>query len=591
MREPAGGGNGRAVVEAEASRGAERPTRFDWQSREVVIDPASFEEAMRQIQRIVGADHVRAGRREVAEAAGANVPFPKRPSAVVWPASRDEVQQIVRVANRYRLPLFACSTGRNWGLGSKTPYLEGVVTLVLERMNRIVEVDRQSAYAVIEPGVTYRQLNAYLREHGHGLWCDCTDGPPDGSVLGNALDRGIGLGPYSDHFGSLCGLEVVLPGGECVRTGGGRAGGSHTWNTYKWGIGPYLEGLFSQSNYGIVTQAGVWLLPQPEAYLSVSLELADEERLLGAIDVMGRLMKQGVLQGAPRIINDVVMLHVLTQVRDECAGCQSRLSVEDRAHLARKYSLPAWRMGGALYGTAEQVRANRRVVRRELSPWGTVRFLNDRAAGRLRRVIDWARRGGPDSWRYRAVNFAARRALGKPIEAVEAALEGHAIFKGIPSELFVKHAYFKAAAARPRGVADPVKDGCGLIWFAPILPFTSAHVANMYRIVEPLFEKYNCDSYRALLVRNERTLIALMCLQYRRDVAGDEQRVLDLYTRLQSAVAAAGYQCYRSAVTGMGEIYGQSPALADLVGRIKSVLDPRDILAPGAYGIRGRQPG
>jgi 4-cresol dehydrogenase (hydroxylating) len=108
-------------------------------------------------------------------------------------------------------------------------------------MNRILEVNEKLAYAVIEPGVTYEQLNFYLKQQGYRLWIDCTDGPPLGSVVGNALDRGIGETPYGDHFGNLCGMEVVLPNGEVIHTGGSSP--HHpvkTWHTHKWGLGPYI---------------------------------------------------------------------------------------------------------------------------------------------------------------------------------------------------------------------------------------------------------------------------------------------------------------------------------------------------------------
>lgn len=105
--------------------------------------------------------------------------------------------------------------------------------------------------------MTQGQLSAHLREHGSKLWLDCTDSTPEGSVIGNALERGVGYTPYWDHFGNLCGLEVVLPTGEIVRTGGGPPNSltwhTYKWGTYKWGTGPYLEGLFSQSNFGIAT--------------------------------------------------------------------------------------------------------------------------------------------------------------------------------------------------------------------------------------------------------------------------------------------------------------------------------------------------
>ena len=106
------------------------------------------------------------------------------------------------------------------------------MVMILERMNRILEVNEELAYAVIEPGVTYEQFNAHLAEHGHKLWIDCIDGTAQGSVIGNAIERGVGETPYGDHFGNLCGLEVVLADGEVVRTGSTREG-LHTWHTHK----------------------------------------------------------------------------------------------------------------------------------------------------------------------------------------------------------------------------------------------------------------------------------------------------------------------------------------------------------------------
>src|SRR5262249_25986580 len=188
------------------------------------------------------------------------------PLAFVYPASTDEVAQVVRLADHYGVTIWPHSSGRNWGW-SNSPTQEGSVVMILERMNRILSINEELAYAVIEPGVSYEDLNNYLKTHNIKLWADCTGGPPKGSVLGNALDRGVGVTTHGEHFASLCGLEVVLPSGKILRTGGYPDGKEGTRYTYKWGIGPYIEGLFSQANFGVVTQGGIWLMPEPEAHL------------------------------------------------------------------------------------------------------------------------------------------------------------------------------------------------------------------------------------------------------------------------------------------------------------------------------------
>jgi hypothetical protein len=75
-----------------------------------------------------------------------------------------------------------------------------------------------------------------------------------GSVIGNTVDRGVGYTPYGDHFGMHCGFEIVLPNGEVMRTGMGAMPGSNTWQLFPYGFGPYADGLFTQSNFGIVTK-------------------------------------------------------------------------------------------------------------------------------------------------------------------------------------------------------------------------------------------------------------------------------------------------------------------------------------------------
>ena len=145
----------------------------------------------------------------------------RRGAAVVYPGTAEEVAGVVKAAAKHKLPVWPFSKGKNWGYGATMPFRDGALILVLERMNRIVEVNQELAYAVVEPGVTQKQLNDYLKSNHIPLWVDCTDSTPQGSIIGNALERGVGYTRYWDHFGHLCGLEVILANGESVRTGGG----------------------------------------------------------------------------------------------------------------------------------------------------------------------------------------------------------------------------------------------------------------------------------------------------------------------------------------------------------------------------------
>lgn len=196
-----------------------------------------------------------------------NTPEERHAGAAVAPTTVEQVQAIVRIANRYKIPLFPISTGKNFGYGGPSPNVNGSVVVDLKRMNRVLEVDETRNFALVEPGVSYFDLYDYIQQRGLKLWIDCPD-PGWGSPVGNSLERGVGYTSpfYRDHYGASCGMEVVLADGEVMRTGMGALPGAQSWQDYRYGFGPDPAGLFAQGNFGIVTKMGFRLMPQPEYY-------------------------------------------------------------------------------------------------------------------------------------------------------------------------------------------------------------------------------------------------------------------------------------------------------------------------------------
>jgi FAD/FMN-containing dehydrogenase len=99
-------------------------------------------------------------------------------------------------------------------------------------MNKIIEVNEEYAYAIVEPGVSFFDLYNYVQEKKLKLWPSCP-AIGWGSVLGNTLERGFGYTPNGEHSQQQCGMEVVLPNGEIVRTGMGAMEGSKTFALFK----------------------------------------------------------------------------------------------------------------------------------------------------------------------------------------------------------------------------------------------------------------------------------------------------------------------------------------------------------------------
>ena len=268
------------------------------------VSRADFNRALSAWRQSVGNDGVFTSEADLGLYRDAYSPYWDEPgervaSAAVAPVSLEEVQAVVRVANQYRIPLYAISTGRNLAYGGSAPVHSGSVVLDLKRMNRVIEVSERNAYALVEPGVSYFDLYEHITKAGLDVWID----PPDpgwGSVIGNALDGGGGwtASPFRDHFGSHCGMEVVLANGEVMRTGMGALPNSKSWQHNRWGFGPWVDGLFRQGNYGVVTKMGFYLMPRPEAMQTATVRVSRAEDAIPLIDTLNLLENQHVVNGS-----------------------------------------------------------------------------------------------------------------------------------------------------------------------------------------------------------------------------------------------------------------------------------------------------
>jgi FAD/FMN-containing dehydrogenase len=259
------------------------------------LGAAEFAGAVNEFKQAVGTDWVFTSEEDLGPYRDSFSPVwdtseERRASAAVAPAEVGQVQAIVRIANKYRIPLFPISNGKNFGYGGPSPNVSGSVVVDLKRINRVLEVDEKRSFALVEPGVSYFDLYRYIQERKLKVWIDCPD-PGWGSLIGNSLERGVGytMGYFRDHFGASCGMEVVLPNGELMRTGMGALPGSNSWQEYRYGFGPDPGGLFAQGNFGIVTKMGFRLLPQPEHYRTGLITVPKRRDFVELVEIVNYL--------------------------------------------------------------------------------------------------------------------------------------------------------------------------------------------------------------------------------------------------------------------------------------------------------------
>jgi glycolate oxidase len=189
------------------------------------------------------------------------------PIAVIRPRSTAEVQEVMRIASRHRVPVVPRGAGS--GLSGGANAVDGCLIVSLSAMDRILDIDRRSLFAVVEPGVVNVDLSKAAGEVG--LWY-----PPDpasaefSTIGGNIATNAGGLCcvKYGVTRDFVLGLEVVLADGSVVRTGR---------KTVKGVAGYDLTGLFvgSEGTLGVITQATVRLRPAAPAPATLVAFFAD----------------------------------------------------------------------------------------------------------------------------------------------------------------------------------------------------------------------------------------------------------------------------------------------------------------------------
>ncbi|ASL42565.1 4-cresol dehydrogenase [hydroxylating] flavoprotein subunit [Burkholderia sp. AD24] len=505
------------------------------------LSAAQFDRALAGWRAIVGEPHVVTS---VAGLAAYLDPFaPGEPtafsaSAALLPANVDEIRAVLRIANEYRIPLWTVSTGRNFAYGGAAPRLSGSVVLDLQRLNRIVEVNETLAYALVEPGVSYFDLSAHLRDKGYRLWVD----PPAagwGSVVGNTLERGFGYTDYGDHAAMQCGMEVVLANGDVLRTGMGGIDIGTAWQLYRPGYGPSFDAMFMQSNYGIVTKLGVWLMPAPPAYLLGEIQFQHETDLDAIVEILRPLRLDDTIR------NNAVIEGGLRRA----AGLSSRApwydgtgAMPERAVTAmlEKLHVGRWNLHFALYGTPELIDARYAIVQRAFARVPQARLSATRYAGDAQPVA-----GGD------------RNLAGIPAMSAFRMLDW-------------------------RGGTGAHVD------FAPVCPASGRDALRQYMMIKTRAAEYGFDYYGGFTA-GVRHLHHIFAAIFDRDDAHQLEQAGALLRSLMSDARAAGYGQYRAHLAYMDFAAAQygfnDGALLRLSETIKDALDPNGILAPGKQGI------
>jgi 4-cresol dehydrogenase (hydroxylating) len=519
---------------------------------------SQFNQILSEFEAVVGTDWVFSSDADVALYRDSYSPFwgeeeERVASAAVAPDSVEEVQEIVRIANRHRVPLYPISTGRNLTYGGAAPTLSGSVVLDLKRMNRILKVDDKRNFALVEPGVSYFDLYNYIKEHDLNVMLDIPD-PGWGSPMGNSLDHGVGytMGPYRDHFASHCGLEIVTAEGELIRTGSGAIPGSDAWQDFHYGIGPSIDGLFAQSNFGVITKMGVKLMPMPEVYMTCMVTVPRYQDLQAMIEEVNYL-EDSLLVGMPSYASPAGGGIFTPTPLDELMQNGWPTLDQLEAFVAAQ-NKPAWSVEFQLYGSEEIVRAT----------WATIqrRFRNKIAGS--------------------AFEEGVFHNLPIPDEDIPALADKARM--GIPNlEIF------HMVARNPLTDNDPPDGHADLF---TMTPRTAEGVHTAARALTEIYLEMGMQPFThpfttPVMFYSRAAAVVLPIPTWRDPAKNAASRAL--YERILDRTAELGMGTYRTNPAfqelAVSKYSFNDNALLKYQEKLKDSIDPNGIISPGRYGI------
>ena len=502
------------------------------------VAAATFEQALTELKKILGNENVLLDDEHLAPYSKIMMPVPEEqhaPSAAIMPGSVEQIQQIMKILNRFKVPVYTISTGKNLGYGSAAPVQRGQIVMDLRRMNRILSVDPDLCTALVEPGVTYQQLYDYIQERNLPLWFSCPAPSAIAGPLGNTVDRGVGYTPYGEHFLFSCGMEVVLANGDVLRTGMGAMPNSNTWQVFKWGYGPTLDGIFTQSNYGIVTKLGMWLMPEPPDFRPFCIRYPDEADIAKIVDGLRPL------RIAMIIPNAVVIAHTLWEApctpvkRADYHSGPGAITDEAVQRIQQDHNIGAWNVYAGLYGTKETNDANWKIIEAVAAATGGSIVTAEQSRG------------------SKALEYRFDLMKGKPN------LGEFALYNW--------------------------RGGGGSIWFAPVSQAKGSETLKQMKMAKEILGKHGLD-YTGEFIVGWRDMHHIIDILFDRSDAKQMQSAYACYDELLHTFAREGYGLYRANTAFAEKVaatYG--PVKRDVERRLKKALDPNNIIAPGRCGI------
>lgn len=509
--------------------------------------------------------------------------------AVVKVAEANDIKLLLDLANKLatnpeeKFTLYPISTGNNWGYGTSQPAsLEKNIILVdLSALTTISEFDHTLGLVTLEPGVTQQQLSDYLLQHNYDYMVPVTGAGPNCSILANALERGYGITPYTDHFGAVTSIHGYWADGTPFQSAIcelDKSTDKFVDKTFKWGLGPYLDGLFTQSNFAIATQMTIRLAKLKPEFTSFFIQIEDDALLEKVIPLIRQTLQD--YEGIVGSINLLDQRRILSMfAKNPHASKQYNLTSNEVNMLAKQQNAPCWTVIGSIYGSKGVVK----VVQKEVDtifkqiPCKRI-FSNSLLITLPKKIINLIPR-----WLIKRINL-----LSMVAEQLDSFDKGKEIMLGKPNTVALKLAYWRHnnAASFDKSSLSPSEDSCGLLWYAPLITMKASHMREFVCFVRDVCPKYSIEPFITFTNLRHDCVDSTVPIVFD---SSNPQAVKDAHACLKELVTIGltkGFVPYRLNIDQQQWLLDEKTAFWQTVNKLKKTLDPNDILSVGRYNPR-----
>ena len=489
--------------------------------------------------------------------------YPKKIKGVIYPQDSTQIHQILALAKKHKLKLYPVSTGQNWGYGCHTPNVSSCYILHLSKLNKIKTIDAKLGIFEIEPGVTQKMLFEHLRKKKLNFMIPTTGAGPSCSLIGNALERGFGLTPESDHFSGLTSLEAILSTGDIYRSAFTAHQVEKLTPYFRNPIGPHIMGLFAQSNFGIISKATIHLSKRPKnptLFIISSNKKNDFKQITTNI--------QCLLQDCPGTLSTIQILNrqrfFETSKMNQTPGSSYIQSKLTEIFIDKNIE---WVIIGGIYGHPSISKAMQKLIKNKFKPLSTkITYFSENKIMLLNNIL-------------KTIPFMKDSPF---LKAQMKNLQGlHHILFGTPSEVGLKLAYKNDKP--PSKNLNPNRDKQGIRWLAPLIPMNPKEAIKFYKILEDISDKHNKLPSLTMTTIAKTCFDATIPILYDKNDPKNQANAESYYWALFNAFKKAGFYPYRLDIETQNKEIKKHPKYWQTVKKIKDAFDPDNIISPGRY--------